>query len=355
MDVKKVVSYHPFYASSEKPEQIQLKTTYSKPVKKTDTEKPIQQTAPKQGEVVPVSGFAKELFQNSSTEKLQMNDSGSIQNSVSDVQIPSFHHYKNDTPRITYADIDITVDDREDFTKPASSLHLTEAIPQEREQQIGEAYQTVIHKETPQEDEHSSEKSTAKTDLKPLRLVGEAFGTYIIAERNCEELVLIDKHAAHERMLYEKLKKQAPGSDSQMLLQPITVTLNKEEYTAVLQALNTFAKAGFELDDFGAGTILVRSAPLSMEHDDISSAVMEMAGYLNQQKTDITTEHLDWLYHNIACRSAIKAGDKSSPQELLALVEQLEEDDTIRYCPHGRPVRIVIKKKDLEKQFGRIQ
>ena len=125
--------------------------------------------------------------------------------------------------------------------------------------------------------------------------MGEAFGTYIIAERNCEELVLIDKHAAHERMLYEKLKKQAPGSDSQMLLQPITVTLNKEEYTAVLQALDTFAKAGFELDDFGAGTILVRSAPLSMEHDDVSSAVMEMAGYLSQQKTDITTEHLDWL------------------------------------------------------------
>ena len=156
-------------------------------------------------------------------------------------------------------------------------------------------------------------------------------------------------------MLYEKLKKQAPGSDSQMLLQPITVTLNKEEYTAVLQALDIFAKAGFELDDFGAGTILVRSAPLSMEHDDVSSAVMEMAGYLSQQKTDITTEHLDWLYHNIACRSAIKAGDKSSPQELLALVEQLEEDDTIRYCPHGRPVKVVIKKKDLEKQFGRIQ
>ena len=191
---------------------------------------------------------------------------------------------KNDTPRITYADIDITVDDREDFTKPASSLHLTEAIPQEREQQIGEAYQTVIHKETPQEDEHSSEKINCKTDLKPLRLVGEAFGTYIIAERNCEELVLIDKHAAHERMLYEKLKKQAPGSDSQMLLQPITVTLNKEEYTAVLQALDTFAKAGFELDDFGAGTILVRSAPLSMEHDDISSAVMEMAGYLTSKR-----------------------------------------------------------------------
>ncbi len=175
--------------------------------------------------------------------------------------------------------------------------------------------------------------------------MGEAFGTYIIAERNCEELVLIDKHAAHERMLYEKLKKQAPGSDSQMLLQPITVTLNKEEYTAVLQALDTFAKAGFELDDFGAGTILVRSAPLSMEHDDVSSAVMEMAGYLSQQRQIL--QQNTW----IGCITTLLAGQqskraiKSSPQELLALVEQLEEDDTIRYCPHGRPVKVVIKKR----------
>ena len=355
MDVKKVVSHHPFYVSPEKPEQMQLKTTSSKPIQETNIAQPIQQTAPKQEEAVPASGFAKELFQNSSAEKFQMNDSGSIQNSVSDVQIPTFHHYEKDSPRITYANIDITVDDREDFTKSNSEIRYDEEIPQEKGHQTEAPHQTVTHEEVPQGDEHPCEESAAKTDLKPLRLVGEAFGTYIIAERNCEELVLIDKHAAHERMLYEKLKKQAPGSDSQMLLQPITVTLNKEEYTAVLQALDTFAKAGFELDDFGAGTILVRSAPLSMEHDDVSSAVMEMAGYLSQQKTDITTEHLDWLYHNIACRSAIKAGDKSSPQELLALVEQLEEDDTIRYCPHGRPVKVVIKKKDLEKQFGRIQ
>ena len=341
--------------SPEKPEQMQLKTTSSKPIQETNIAQPIQQTAPKQEEAVPASGFAKELFQNSSAEKFQMNDSGSIQNSVSDVQIPTFHHYEKDSPRITYANIDIAVDDREDFTKSNSEIRYDEEIPQEKGHQTEAPHQTVTHEEVPQGDEHPCEESAAKTDLKPLRLVGEAFGTYIIAERNCEELVLIDKHAAHERMLYEKLKKQAPGSDSQMLLQPITVTLNKEEYTAVLQALDTFAKAGFELDDFGAGTILVRSAPLSMEHDDVSSAVMEMAGYLSQQKTDITTEHLDWLYHNIACRSAIKAGDKSSPQELLALVEQLEEDDTIRYCPHGRPVKVVIKKKDLEKQFGRIQ
>ena len=119
MDVKKVVCLSSVLCVIGKTGANTIKNNVFQTGKKTDTEKPIQQTAPKQGEVVPVSGFAKELFQNSSTEKLQMNDSGSIQNSVSDVQIPSFHHYKNDTPRITYADIDITVDDREDFTKPA--------------------------------------------------------------------------------------------------------------------------------------------------------------------------------------------------------------------------------------------
>lgn len=356
MDVKKAVSHHPLYTSSEKPEQMQIKAAPSKPIQKTDIAKQDQKTLSKQKAVVPASGFTKQLFQDSSIENIQMNDSGNIQTSVSDVRIPPAGHYKKESPRrITYADINITVDDREDFTKSNLQPHHLETIPQEQEQQTEELHQTAIPKEVPQEDERTFDESAAKTDLKPLRLVGEAFGTYIIAERNCEELVVIDKHAAHERMLYEKLKKQAPGSDSQMLLQPITVTLSKEEYAAVLQARDTFAQAGFELDDFGAGTILVRSAPLSMEHDDISSAVMEMAGYLSEQKTDITTEHLDWLYHNIACRSAIKAGDKSSPQELLALVEQLEEDGTIRYCPHGRPVKIVIKKKDLEKQFGRIQ
>jgi len=202
---------------------------------------------------------------------------------------------------------------------------------------------------------YTAEEISEKPFIEPLRLIGEAFGTYIIAERNCQELILIDKHAAHERMLYEKLKKQAPGSDSQMLLQPIPVTLEKDEYAMALQSLELFQQAGFELDDFGGGTILVRSAPISMEREDISYAVMEMAGYLNQHKSDLTTERLDWLYHNVACRAAIKAGDKSSPEELIALVEQLEADNSIRYCPHGRPVTIILKKKDLEKQFGRIQ
>ena len=108
------------------------------------------------------------------------------------------------------------------------------------------------------------------------------------------------------------------------------------------------------MEDFGAGTVLVRSAPLILGGEDIADAVMEMAGYLASSKNDLTTERLDWLYHNVACRAAVKAGDESHPEELLALADRLEQNSQIRYCPHGRPVSILLKKRDLEKQFGRV-
>lgn len=184
-------------------------------------------------------------------------------------------------------------------------------------------------------------------------LVGEAFSTYIIVQRGNDELLFIDKHAAHERMLYEKLKSNSGKVEQQMLLEPITVTLDKNEYAAVLNSIATYGAAGFEIEDFGSGTVLVRSAPLILGGEDVADAVMEIAGYLQSSKNDITTEKIDWLYHNVACRAAVKAGNKSSPQELIALAQRMEQED-IRYCPHGRPVSIIMKKKDLERQFGRI-
>jgi DNA mismatch repair protein MutL len=93
--------------------------------------------------------------------------------------------------------------------------------------------------------------------------------------------------------------------------------------------------------------------PLILGGEDAADAVMEIAGYLQSAKNDVTTEKLDWLYHNVACRAAVKAGDESSPEELVALVQRMESED-IRYCPHGRPVSIVMKKRDLERQFGRV-
>ncbi|WP_283606581.1 DNA mismatch repair endonuclease MutL [Faecalispora anaeroviscerum] len=190
-----------------------------------------------------------------------------------------------------------------------------------------------------------------------FRYIGHAFGTYILLERSGadgEELVLIDRHAAHERLLYERLKEQSGTAFSQMLLAPVPVLLEKNEYAAVLASLDLCETAGFEIDDFGGGTVLVRSTPLSLTGEDVPEAVMEIAGYLAQSRTDVTTEHLDWLYHNIACRAAMKAHDDRSPEELIALVRQLDENPQLRYCPHGRPISIVLTRKELERQFGRV-
>lgn len=214
--------------------------------------------------------------------------------------------------------------------------------------------QPVVSKETDSAPEDGKKAFTEPFEGVSTRFIGEAFRTYIIMERGEDELVFIDKHAAHERILYEKLKAEKGAGAMQYLLEPITVTLNKLEYDAALQNTRAFWEAGFEIEDFGMGNILVRSAPQYLEHSDIASIVTEMAGYLLEHKNDIYAEQMDWIYHNVACRAAVKAGNINHPQELIALADQLEANPALRYCPHGRPVRIVIKKREIEKQFGRM-
>ena len=186
-----------------------------------------------------------------------------------------------------------------------------------------------------------------------IRLIGEAYKTYILVEVN-GTLCVIDKHAAHERILFNKLKKESQNSGSQMLLAPVTVSLGKEEYVAVTENLEIIAKAGFEIEDFGNGTVIVRSCPMDLEDCEIVPLIGEIAEYIIKNRRDITNEHLDWIYHNVACRSAIKAGDDSSDLELLALAKQVVNDNEVRFCPHGRPVMIELSKYELEKQFGRV-
>lgn len=202
---------------------------------------------------------------------------------------------------------------------------------------------------------HVPEAAPLKPPVVVTRYIGESFDTYIILQYGPDALMLIDKHAAHERLLYEKIKKQSAGGESagQLLLQPVTVTLDKEAYTQVLTQGDLLRQVGFETEDFGPGMILVRMAPLFLDGSDIAFALEEIAGYLVSHKTDLTTEHLDWLYANIACRAAIKGGNKSTNEELIALVELLEANPEIKYCPHGRPISILIKKYEIEKQFGR--
>ncbi len=199
-------------------------------------------------------------------------------------------------------------------------------------------------------------------EIKPLidqeedtfRYIGEAFKTYIIIEKNSKELVFIDKHAAHERIIFEKLKAEKGSGYSQMLLEPISVTLNKIDYNSVISNIDMFDEVGFEVEDFGNGVVLVRGAPQYLEKEDIEQTVYEMAGYLTDNKKNIRTEQMDWIYHNVSCRAAIKAGNISTDRELIEIAKQVESDPTLRYCPHGRPLCIVVKKYEIEKQFGRV-
>ena len=187
----------------------------------------------------------------------------------------------------------------------------------------------------------------------PFRVVGELFKTYIVVEQG-NEVLFIDKHAAHERMLYESLKA-ANHADPQMLMEPLHVTLSKEDYDAVLSGAETLEKSGFIVEDFGMGTVVVRAYPMVLENTDIREILEETAGYLRTHKRDIASEALDWLYHNVACRAAIKGGNVSSRFELEKFVEKLLSMPDIRYCPHGRPVMIQMSKYEFEKQFKRIQ
>ena len=187
----------------------------------------------------------------------------------------------------------------------------------------------------------------------PLRYVGEVFRTYILAERG-DELFLIDKHAAHERQLYEKLAANYGNVPSQMLLEPAAIDLAAEEKQALLDNIPLLENAGLEIADFGGNTVVLRAVPADVEPQNAESLLVEIANKLLKGGHDALNEHTEWVLHSISCRAAIKAGDKSSPQELLALAEKILSGEVPPFCPHGRPCVLKLTRKELEKQFGRI-
>ena len=213
---------------------------------------------------------------------------------------------------------------------------------------------TVLQQQVIKTEEKVETISLIKQDEVFIRYIGEAFNTYIIAEKNNKEILLVDKHAAHERMIYEKLKAEKAGAFSQMLLQPITVTLDKSEYIAAINNLDIFSECAFEVEDFGNSTVIVRSIPQYIDVADVNDCIVEMAEHMTSGKNDVYSEKMDWFYHNVACRSAIKAGNKSTVQELVDIIKKLEENPQLKYCPHGRPICIVMTKNEIEKQFGRV-
>ena len=186
----------------------------------------------------------------------------------------------------------------------------------------------------------------------PWRMVGELYNSYILVEQG-EDAFLIDKHAAHERILFEKLKANQETISSQMLLSPIPVRLSPEGAAELLSNAAMLMELGFEIEEFGDNTVLLRQIPMDLDASNAADAVETLAADLLRGRREKADTVRDEILHTVACKAAIKAGWVNDEKELLALVKQVMTREDLKYCPHGRPICISLSKKQLEKQFKR--
>ena len=186
----------------------------------------------------------------------------------------------------------------------------------------------------------------------PWRLVGELYNTYIIVEQG-EDAFLIDKHAAHERILFEKLKSNQETISSQTLLTPLPCRLSPDEVAVILSNRDMIAQLGFEIEEFGDNTILIRQVPMDLDAESAGDTLTALASDLLNGKQEDPATVRDEILHTVACKAAIKAGWHSDEKELLVLVNKVMENEELKYCPHGRPICVSLSKKQLEKQFKR--
>ena len=186
----------------------------------------------------------------------------------------------------------------------------------------------------------------------PWRMVGELYRSYILVEQG-DNAFLIDKHAAHERILFERLRANPTDITSQSLLIPVTLRLRADAAAQLLSKQELLDSLGFEIEEFGENTVAVRRAPMDIAEGDIADALTEMADDLLEGRGADTDTVRDELLHTMACKAAIKAGWKNDEKELLAVVKEVMSREDLKYCPHGRPICITLSKKQLEKQFKR--
>ena len=189
-------------------------------------------------------------------------------------------------------------------------------------------------------------------DAPAWRMVGELYNSYIIVEQG-EDAYLIDKHAAHERILFNKLKEHQEAISSQALLSPISCRVSPDEVAALLSNQGLLEQLGFQIEEFGDNTVLIRQIPMDLSADAAADALSALAADLINGRRESATTIRDELLHTVACKAAIKAGWLSNDAELFALAKQVMENESLKHCPHGRPICISLSKKHLEKQFKR--
>lgn len=195
----------------------------------------------------------------------------------------------------------------------------------------------------------AAERAASDTD-EDFRIVGELFNSYIVVEL-ADEILYIDKHAAHERILYNKLKARETGVTSQMLLEPVVLPLSADDMELIGAHREAFAAAGIEAEDFGGGSLLVREIPQYISAGQVAELIADICSRMRAGEPDGIR---DDILHSIACKAAVKAGWHTTPGEREALVRDVLHLPDVRYCPHGRPVALVTSRREFEKGFRRV-
>ena len=229
-----------------------------------------------------------------------------------------------------------------------------ESLPQRREQAPAPPVASPKPEPVPAAQDKEPEQAVIETMPAeiPWRYVGELYNSYIIVEQG-EEAYLIDKHAAHERILFEKLKANQEAISSQSLLSPVACRLSAEEASILLANKTLLEELGFEAEEFGENTLLLRRIPMDLGVEQAQETLEQMAADLLNGRRERKDSVRDEVLHTVACKAAIKAGWHSSEKELQVLAQQVMAREDLKHCPHGRPICITLSKKQLEKQFKR--
>lgn len=225
-------------------------------------------------------------------------------------------------------------------------------VKQDKKETVQQVEKPEVQNRLPAIQEVREEKEKTIQNIPP-RLIGELFSTYIVVQQG-DEVFLIDKHAAHERLIYERLIAGYYKNYQQVLLSPVVVNLSPVDKDTVLRNNDIFKEAGFNISEFGGDSIIVREVPSDLEQEDIAALIGELASQLEEGHHKIISQKRERTFKTIACKAAIKANQFTGNEELEHLVKTLFSITDIRYCPHGRPVAIILTKNELEKQFGRL-
>ena len=234
----------------------------------------------------------------------------------------------------------------------AAAVERTSVLPVREEVRLPQIIPPVTAPPEPELSEELQQQELPMPEQAPWRYVGELYRSYVIVEQG-EEAFIIDKHAAHERILFDRLKESQEAITGQTLLTPIPCQLSPAACGALLSHQAMMQELGFELDTLGENTLVLRQIPMDLSEADAADTVEEIAAdLLSGRREDVSTVR-DEVLHTVACKAAIKAGWRTDEKELLALIEQVMAREDLKYCPHGRPICITLSKKQLEKQFKR--